>query len=104
MAKGLIWSLEAQKNRKEIFEFWNEKNQSNQFSKKLNVLFNEAAELLVKYPNLGYPTDFENVRLKLVRDYWLVYRYQNKVIQILLIWDVRQDSNSFEQLIESLLE
>ena len=53
MAKRLIWTKMSHNQKKEIFEFWNNRNKSKNYSRKLNDLFNEAAELLLLYPNLG---------------------------------------------------
>jgi toxin YoeB len=99
MAKRLIWTKRSQKQKEEIFEFWNKQNKSKVYSRKLNDLFDEAAELVCLHPNLGKKTNFENVRLKLVRDYWLVYRVTQKEIQILIIWDARRNPDHFKNLL-----
>lgn len=52
MAKQVIWSPLAKKKRKEIHEFWIEHNQSNTYSLKLNKLFEEAEQLISKYPHI----------------------------------------------------
>jgi toxin YoeB len=64
MAKKIIWSLKAQNNRKEIFNYWNHRNQSNLYSLKLNLLFIEAANLIAKFPKIGKPTGYKETRVK----------------------------------------
>jgi len=54
MAKRLIWTQFAQAQKKEIFEYWNERNGSKNYSRKLNGLFDEAAELLTTQPYMGH--------------------------------------------------
>ena len=50
MAKQIIWSLRAQKDKKEIFKYWSQRNKSNRYSKKLNQLFKDAIQLLREHP------------------------------------------------------
>jgi toxin YoeB len=85
MAARIIWSALALQQKKEIFDFWNERNKSKVYSRKLNKLINDAAELILTHPKLGRKTDFQDVRLKIVRDYWLAYRVKQDRIQILTI-------------------
>jgi toxin YoeB len=68
MAKKIIWTLKAQQERKEILHYWRIRNQSNSYSKKLNELFKQSILLVSTHPNIGRPTDIEDVRVKLVRD------------------------------------
>lgn len=91
MAKEIIWSLRAQDNRKQILEYWKVRNKSNSFSRKLNQLFKEAIELIAVYPQIGKPADQPNVRIKVVRDYLIIYEETDTQIYILAIWDSRQD-------------
>ena len=46
MAARLIWSNLALQQKKEIFDYWNERNKSKIYSRKLNKLINDAAELI----------------------------------------------------------
>ncbi|HLS29497.1 MAG TPA: type II toxin-antitoxin system RelE/ParE family toxin [Flavobacteriaceae bacterium] len=72
MVKQIIWPRRAQTDRKEILKYWNKRNKSNIYSKKLNNLFKEAARLISKYPEIGKQTDDKNTRIKIARDY-LIY-------------------------------
>jgi len=42
MAKQVIWSLRAQNDKKEILDYWRQRNKSNAYSKKLNELLKES--------------------------------------------------------------
>jgi len=57
MAKRIIWSRRAQNDRISIFEYWNKRNKSKVYSKKLNRLFNEGVKLISEYPEIGKPTE-----------------------------------------------
>ncbi|MCD4771898.1 MAG: type II toxin-antitoxin system RelE/ParE family toxin [Bacteroidales bacterium] len=100
MVRELIWSKFALKQKQNIFEYWNKRNKSKSYSIKLNNLFNNAAELLIAHPNIGEKTDYNNVRLKLVRDYWMAYRITDKHIQILTVWDTRRNPDDFDNILE----
>ncbi|MBI6115734.1 type II toxin-antitoxin system RelE/ParE family toxin [Salegentibacter maritimus] len=91
MAKKVIWSSRAQNDRKEILEYWIKRNKSKVYSKKLAELFRQAEILVTNYPEIGKPTDSKNVRIKVVRDYLLIYEIKKNQIFILTIWDSRQN-------------
>jgi len=91
MAKKIIWSSKAQKDRKEIFTYWNNRNKSNYYSIKLNLLFVEATNLIARFAKIGKPTGYKETRVKLVRDYLMIYKEEERHIIIVTIWDGRQD-------------
>jgi addiction module RelE/StbE family toxin len=94
MVKKIIWSRRANTDRRNIFHYWNQRNKSNRYSIKLNKLFKEALELVSKYPKIGKLTDLENVRIKIVRDYLIVYEELEDEILILTIFSSHQDTHS----------
>lgn len=101
MARDIIWSERAQNDRKAIFLYWNERNQSNIYSKKLNTLFTKAIDLVAVYPEIGRPTDDKNARIKIVRDYFIIYELStNQNIVILTIWDNRQNPERLRKIIQ----
>ena len=91
MVRKVTWTVRAQNDRKEILEYWNTRNKSNLYSKKLNGLIKESLVLIAKYPLIGKLTDKRNVRVKVLRDYLIVYEVRPKEIVILTIWDCRQN-------------
>jgi plasmid stabilization system protein ParE len=91
MAKSVIWSLRALQDRKKILAYWLQHNQSNSYSLKLDKLFRDAVGLIKRYPQIGKPTDDKKARIKVVRDYLIIYELHDNSIIILTIWDSRQD-------------
>lgn len=73
MARRITWTPKAQQDRKEILRYWQERNQSNTYSKKLNQLIRKAVILIAAHPHIGRRTNIENVRVKLLRDYLIFY-------------------------------
>jgi toxin YoeB len=100
MAKIIIWSANAQLDRKDILTYWNNRNKSNVYSIKLNLLFIETSLLLVIHPLTGRKTSIENVRVKIVRDYMMVYKSTASELQILAIFDTRQNPDKLDEIIK----
>lgn len=98
MAKQIIWSHRAQQNRKEIFAFWNSRNKSATYSKKLNHLFKESIKLIAEFPLIGKPTNELNTRIKIVKDYLIIYEETETQILILAVWDSRQDPDKIKSV------
>jgi toxin YoeB len=93
MAKKLIWSKQALQDRKDILDYWINRNKSKTYSIRLNNLFIDAIKIIAEHPNIGIATDFNNVKGKLVKDYYIFYQENQDSIQILAIWDCRQSQD-----------
>jgi len=99
MAKQVVWSLRAQDDRKNILSYWRQRNKSNTYSKKLNLLFKEAVNTIRDFPKIGKLTDDRNARIKVVRDYLIIYEETETTIYILTVWDGRQDPAELEKVL-----
>ena len=62
-------------------------------------LFKETVIHISKYSDSGRLTDIENVRVRLVRDYIIVYEATNNNVYILLIWDNRRNPEKLNSMI-----
>ncbi len=91
MVRKITWSLRAQEDRKAIFKYWNERNRSKRYSQKLNRLFNETVSFLSEHPHIGRITILDNVHVKVVRDYLIIYEIAETEITIHTIWDGRRN-------------
>ena len=98
MAKRKInWTEKANFERKEILQYWINRNKSKRYSIKLNKLFGETLKKTAENPMIGRKTDFnENIRVKIVRDYLLFYKFDDKQLKVLSIWDGNRDDNKLE--------
>jgi len=101
MAKQIIWTPTAQNDQFDIFDYWNNRNKSNLYSKKLNKLFQEHLAIISKHPEIGVKLRADVYR-KTVRDYQLIYLNRPKEIVLLAIWDTRQRPDKlYDKLKES---
>lgn len=97
MAKRKVsWTKKANFERKEILNYWISRNKSKTYSTKLNKFFINTLEKVSETPTIGRKTEFENVRVKIVRDYLLFYEYDEKILKVLSIWDGNREENTLE--------
>ena len=93
MAKRIVWTESAKKDKIEILSYWNVKTKSKRYSKKLNDIFNSHAEIILQYPFLGKQSEYESIRCLPFGNYSLYYQIEPKRIIIHRIWDNRQKTN-----------
>jgi len=62
----------------------------------LDLYFQRALHLAAAHPTLGKPTNKPKVRVKIVRDYFLIYEIQEDTIVLLTIWDTRRNPEKLE--------
>ena len=89
--RKIIWTKTANLERKEILEYWILRNKSKRFSIKLNYLILQTLEVLRENPTIGRRTNIDNVRVKLIREYLLLYEFTDAELIILSIWDARRN-------------
>ena len=97
MAKRKInWTEKANFERKEILDYWIQRNKSKVYSIKLNKLFIETMKQVAENPTIGRKTEFDNIRVKIVRDYLIFYEYDQNQIKVMTIWDGNRDEKTLE--------
>ena len=99
MARGIRWSGRASDDLLEILEFWRTKTQSPNYSKKLYRLIQDSVQLIALRPNIGRPTNYPGVRIKIIRDYLIYYRLKDEFIEIILLWDGRRNPEILKRLL-----
>ncbi len=100
MNKTIIWTKRATSQRKEILKYWINRNKSNRYSTKLNILFGLAADSLSVNPELGRITEIENVRQKIVKSYKLFYKVIESEIFIIALVDMRRDPEEIRKMLK----
>jgi len=92
--RKIIWSPDANLDFLTILEYFQKRNESKPYSKKLYLKIRKSVRLLSKHPFLGIQTDDENIRSLIEGDYAIFYKLEKETIHILSIWDCRQDINN----------
>ncbi len=100
MVKRVVWSEDAYLDKVEIFSYWNNRNKSNLYSRKLNKLFKDTIKLILKNPSIGRKTNIEIVKRVIARDYFIIYEESETALIILRIWDSRQDTNELKYSVD----
>ena len=92
MAKRkIVWSHRARIKLLMILEFYNERNKSKTYSKKLYSKFNKELLLLLSQPEIGIKTELEAVRGLIVDEFILFYEMTSEMIIVHTLWDSRQN-------------
>ncbi|TRX16409.1 type II toxin-antitoxin system RelE/ParE family toxin [Flavobacterium franklandianum] len=95
MARRLIWSVESRNSRKNIFDYWNNRNKSKVYSRKQNLLFNTNLKIVVQLPELGKPTFRKDSKFIIISHFEIIYKITPDEIVVLDIWDTRQKPQDF---------
>ena len=96
MAYQIVWTEKANIERQHILEFWMENNKSKIYSLKLDKLLIATIRDISKKPTIGRKTEFENVRVKIVREYLIFYEIIKKEVVILSVWDGRREKKNLK--------
>ena len=91
MSRSVLFSLQAEENLDKILAYWDNRNKSAVFSGKLTAEILSKAEQLAKYPEMGKPTSLIGFKEIRVNNYRLVYEYDDSVLGIVAIQDLRQE-------------
>ena len=91
MAKRTVrWSERAINDKLMIFAYWIERNQSIAYPTKLENLFDDALATVAVFPLTGRATEKENVRMLIVKNYKVVYRISEELIEVITVWMVEE--------------
>lgn len=99
--RNVIWSPEAEKELYNILIYWIYRNRSTTYSIRLEEAIQQNIRAIVFNPEIGKLTNRQNIRLKLVEHYWIVYEITPNQIMILSIFDTRQDDKKLKKKIKS---
>lgn len=87
----VFWTQTAKRQRDHIFDYWNTRNKSKSYSKKLNLAIIEKIQLLKTHPEMGKTTNFGSTRAISMRHYSILYKSDNSRLIITGFWDNRQN-------------
>ncbi|AOW10936.1 hypothetical protein EM308_16390 [Flavobacterium gilvum] len=68
----IVWTSFARVSRTSIFSYWNKRNKSKTYSKKLNILFQESLMQLTVFPESSIKSNNQNIRLKIASHFEII--------------------------------
>lgn len=96
----IVWTATAAKQRAHIFNYWNQRNKSTEYSKKLRQAIHERTEQLSTFPALGKVVAFPNTRVISLKHYRIFYQVKSDLIIIIAFWDNRNDPEVLLKLLK----
>lgn len=91
MARQIIWSANAQRERLEILQYWADRNGSTRYCEKLDGMFRASLRLVAEHPKIGRTTSDPDVRMKSVGDHMLFYSFGATHVHVLSVWHSKRD-------------
>ena len=86
MAIGILYSPQFADNLEAILRFYDERNGSDAYSRKLMGMIHSQIQSLAVFPEIGRMTDFPGVRILFVDRYGIEYQIRNDVILVVDIY------------------
>lgn len=97
--KSIVWSETAAKQRRGIFQYWNKRNGSTNYSNRIRLLVNERVQLISKNPSSFLLTDYNENHVTVIEHFCIYFKIIQNQVLITAFWDSRQDP---QKLLESL--
>jgi len=97
--RTVVWTDTAKLQRRKIFEYWNGRNGSTRYSKKLLKFIQARVQQLIEHPLSGKETEIDGVRITSLGHFSIVYRTTETQLVVIGFWDTRQDP---EKLLASI--
>jgi toxin YoeB len=94
--RKIIWSPRAKLDLVSILDFYFKRNGTKTYCVKLNAAIRSSIRLLEKHPEIGVKVDVKNLRNLIQGDFSIFYEIKSEAIEIITIWDSRQDPDKLE--------
>ncbi|MDQ8141348.1 type II toxin-antitoxin system RelE/ParE family toxin [Chryseobacterium sp. CFS15] len=95
----IFWTKIAQKQRDVIFEYYNNRNKSFIYSKKLKSEIKEYSNILKQQPEIGKKITNSDLRNIFFGNYSLIYKRKLNIIYIAAFWDNRQNPEKLSEIL-----
>ena len=89
MPNSVVWSQNALIQFRSTVNYWDQRNQSQAYSKRLEHLLNHELEILCRYP-YAFPEVAKGIRKMVFENFILNYSDQQERILIIHLYDSRQ--------------
>ena len=91
MALEIVYSPQFADSLEAILNYFDERNGSDKYSKKLFGMVHGQIQMLATFPEIGRITDFPGVRVLFVDNYGVEYQIRDTAILIVDIYSCKTD-------------
>jgi len=95
----VIWTHIAIRQRNLIFDYWNNRNKSTAYSKKLKLLLKQKTNIIKEHSDIGKRIKHSNLRALFFSNYSIIYTENLGDIYIMGFWDNRQNPQKLNDLL-----
>lgn len=93
--RQIVWSSRAEQEYLSIISYWNNRNKSTSYSKKLVVEVQRKENLILDNPEIHSAIYYNELRRILVfEDYSIIYKISGSIIYVVAFWDNRRNPDS----------
>ncbi|PVW17070.1 type II toxin-antitoxin system RelE/ParE family toxin [Marixanthomonas spongiae] len=96
----LVWTKTALKQRNLIFKYWNKRNKSTEYSKRLRNVIDERTKLILSFPEMGKKAEYGNHLTVPLEHYTIFYRKVEEKIVITALWDNNQNPKKLLKILK----
>lgn len=100
MVLQVKWTKEAKVQFKAIIDYWGVRNDSSKYSQKLINIVDQAIARLLEFPEIGRVTENDKIRLKIIKDYFLYYSFNDTELIVLGVSDMRRNPMYLKSLLK----
>ncbi|MRX40935.1 type II toxin-antitoxin system RelE/ParE family toxin [Flavobacterium sp. LC2016-23] len=100
MAVKIIWTNTAVLQRRKILVYWNKRNKSTTYSKKLVTEISQRVNFLVNNPDVYIKTDFPNIRTSTLGHYNIFYKINPNELIVIAFWDNRRNPKTLSKILQ----
>lgn len=91
MVVTIIWTNTAVNQRRKILNYWNKRNKSKTYSRKLVSEIAQRIKFLVDNPEIYLKTSFPDIRTSTLGHYNIFYKTTPKELIVIAFWDNRRN-------------
>lgn len=100
MVIKIIWTKTAVLQRRKILIYWNKRNKSTTYSKKLVIEIAQRVKFLANNPEVYIKTSFSDIRTSTLGHYNIFYKTTPNELIVMAFWDNRQNPKKLELILK----
>ncbi|MFD2941280.1 type II toxin-antitoxin system RelE/ParE family toxin [Flavobacterium notoginsengisoli] len=100
MAVRIIWTNTAVNQRRKILNYWNKRNKSKTYSRKLVSEIAQRIKFLVDNPEIYVKTCFPDIRTSTLGHYTIFYKSNSKELIVIAFWDNRRNPKVLSKILK----